>query len=94
MLGSAYGWRGQQRLWDMANRGHLEIAALSANTYKRMQALRRRYQDAPMDFADASLVAIAEELNTDLVFTLDRHFYAYRVHDRRAFRVLPDRTGR
>jgi predicted nucleic acid-binding protein len=34
--------------------------------------LMRKYRDVPMDYADATLVALAEELDTPNVFTLDR----------------------
>jgi uncharacterized protein len=50
----------------------------------------RKYHDVPMDFADASLVALAEELGTPNVFTLDlRRFRAYRWKTRRMFRIYP-----
>jgi len=31
----------------------------------------RKYRDVPMDYADATLIALAEELDTPNVFTLD-----------------------
>jgi predicted nucleic acid-binding protein len=42
-----------------------------------------------MDFADASLVTAAERLSLRGIFTLDRHFRAYRIEDRQAFEILP-----
>jgi predicted nucleic acid-binding protein len=42
-----------------------------------------------MDFADATLVVLAEELGADLVFTADRDFTVYRIHGRRHFRLVP-----
>ena len=49
-----------------------------------------KYADLPMDFADATLVALAEELDSHIVFTTDRpDFSVYRVKDRRPFRILP-----
>jgi predicted nucleic acid-binding protein len=43
-----------------------------------------------MDYADATLVSLAEELGTPEVFTLDRSgFAAYRWHGRRPFHVRP-----
>lgn len=51
-----------------------------------------RFADLPMDFADATLVLLAEHLNTTWVFTLDRRdFGLYRV-GRRAFRLIPSAT--
>lgn len=44
-----------------------------------------------MDFADATLVVLAEELGTDLVFTTDRRdFGVYRIAGRGQFRIQPD----
>ena len=48
----------------------------------------RRYADARMDFADASLVAAAEILRISRILTFDRYFYAYRIHDMNPFEVL------
>jgi predicted nucleic acid-binding protein len=49
-----------------------------------------KYRDLPMDYADATLVALAEESETDRVFTLDRKgFSTYRLPGRKAFQVLP-----
>jgi predicted nucleic acid-binding protein len=43
-----------------------------------------------MDYADATLVVLAEELDTNQVFTTDRRgFAAYRIKGRRRFEVLP-----
>jgi predicted nucleic acid-binding protein len=45
----------------------------------RMAALMERYRDMPMDLADASLVAVAESRNLQQIFSLDSHFYVYRL---------------
>jgi len=43
-----------------------------------------------MDFADATLVALGEELGTDRVFTLDRRgFSVYHLQGKRPFRIIP-----
>jgi predicted nucleic acid-binding protein len=50
----------------------------------------QKYQDRPMDLADASLVALAEERGLRDIFTLDRRdFQTYRLHGRQAFRIWP-----
>lgn len=52
-------------------------------------ALMKKYRDVPMDYADAMLVALSEDIDTDLVFTLDlRGFHAYRKNTRTPFRIL------
>ena len=49
-----------------------------------------QHADLPMDYADASLVALAEELDTNLVLTTDRRsFGRYRLYGRKSFRMLP-----
>ena len=49
-----------------------------------------KYQDAPIDYTDATLVAPGEELGCARVFTIDvRGFSACRLDGRRAFEMLP-----
>ena len=58
----------------------------------RVLDLLHKYADRPMDLADATLVALAEQLRTYRVFTLDRaDFSVYRAHGRRAFELVPAR---
>lgn len=48
-----------------------------------------RYQDLPMDFADASLVILAEELGTGRILSTDeRDFQTYRWKNRKPFKNL------
>lgn len=54
-----------------------------------MRELMQRYSDAPMDLADASLVAAAERLNLRQVFTVDHHFHIYRQQQGYRFDVVP-----
>lgn len=82
--------RVQERLWEFVNDGLVNVAAGSDEGLRRAAVLMRTYSDLPMDFADATLVAVAEELRIARVFTLDRHFRAYRLHGRRAFEVVPE----
>jgi predicted nucleic acid-binding protein len=49
-----------------------------------------KYRNVPMDYADATLVALGEELGSDRVFTLDRRgFSAYRLNQRKPFQLVP-----
>ncbi len=53
--------------------------------------LMRKYADTPMDFADATLVLLAEALDKRDVLTLDRRgFSTYRTRRRRGFRLVLD----
>lgn len=52
-------------------------------------ALMEKYSDTPMDFADATLVLLAEALQLAEIFTLDsRGFSVYRTRDGRALRSV------
>jgi predicted nucleic acid-binding protein len=67
------------------------LVPLTLSTTSRCRELMERYEDVPMDFADATLVALAEELETGVVATLDRRgFTAYRRAGRHAFRIVPE----
>ena len=49
------------------------------------------YRDTPMDFADGTLVLLAEALETLEVLTLDRRgFSTYRTRTGRALRLVLD----
>lgn len=57
---------------------------------RRARSLMGRYRDLPMDFADATLVVLAEEIGTRLVFTSDhRDFSVYRIRGRQSFTIVP-----
>lgn len=56
--------------------------------------LMKRYADTPMDFADATLVLLAEAVSVYDIFTLDRGGFAvFRTRENRAFRNVFDIRG-
>ena len=55
----------------------------------RVAELMAKYESVPMDLADASLVALAEERSLRTVFTLDRDFRIYRLPRGKSLRVVP-----
>ncbi len=91
LLGRAGGTAGQQALWRLQQNGRLRIAELSKTALQRSAALMAKYADLPMDLADATLVALAEERGDRRVFTLDSDFRIYRIHGRTHFEIIPSR---
>ncbi len=89
LLGRAAGWAGQNALWRLLQREDLVVAAPSAEASRRAAHLMETYADRPMDLADATLVALAEERDTNRIFTLDADFHVYRFKGRRRFEVVP-----
>jgi predicted nucleic acid-binding protein len=89
LLGKYGGLSAQDELWGFIEDGLLEVRNLDSDSLLRMRALMREYADTPMDFADASLVALAEAANTRRIFTVDRHFHAYQIGGSDHFEILP-----
>lgn len=83
------GWRAQNALWRLVLRGDLMLEHPSGTDLSRMYELMESYRDRPMDFADASLVALAERLSLDKIFTVDRQdFSVYRLRGKKAFKII------
>ena len=90
LLGSA--GAGAAALMEFITEGGLQVIFLDDESLVRSFDLMVQYADAPMDFADASLVATAENLSLQKVFTIDRRdFDIYRIrrgHRRIAFDII------
>jgi predicted nucleic acid-binding protein len=89
LLGQAGGYRTQAALWALRSGARLVLHDLSLLEIERAAALMEKYSDVPMDLADASLVAVAESLDLRRVFTLDHHFYIYRLPGGAALEPIP-----
>ena len=79
LLYQSIGHAAQEELWSWVEDGLLQLHVSGSSEWPRMRELMAQYKDAPMDMADASLIAAAEALSLTRVFTFDRHFYAYRL---------------
>jgi predicted nucleic acid-binding protein len=89
LLGRAGGAVGQQALWKLLRTRRLKIADLSSAAIERSEVLMVKYADLPMDLADATIVALAEERGERRIFTLDDDFQIYRIHGRTRFETIP-----
>ena len=66
-----------------------DIFHLQDSHLKRITVLMKKYSDLPMDFADASLVVLAEHLQDGRILTVDqRDFSVYRWNDTQPFQNL------
>ncbi len=68
-------------------KGVLEIANIDIPAFNRLRDLTIKYKDLPMDFADACLVYLAEELNITKIATIDRDFTIYRIKNKKKFEL-------
>ena len=76
---------------DFILKGGSTLVPQSAASLKRALVLMEKYKDTPMDFADATLVSLAEEIGVNEIFTLDiKGFSTYRIHGKKAFTIWPE----
>jgi predicted nucleic acid-binding protein len=59
-------------------RDAVEIIPLTKECLARIIALSPKYADVPMDFADATLIVIAESEGIKEIISIDSDFYIYR----------------
>jgi predicted nucleic acid-binding protein len=71
-----------------AHRGGIVPVDLSRDDLNQAIAVLKKYADMPADFADASLVAIADRLGIREIATYDSDFRVYRYRRRSAFVML------
>src|ERR1035437_8455737 len=88
-LGKKFGFHKQRELWQLIESGAIRIHDTFEDESLRMHHLMQKYQNVPMDLADASLVTAAESLNLTRIFTLDAHFRIYRIKDKIPFEIVP-----
>ncbi|MEL7144519.1 MAG: PIN domain-containing protein [Cyanobacteria bacterium J06573_11] len=81
-------WLQQQQLAGLVLRKLLVIYQLRVEDYRRLFLLMDKYQDRPMDLADASLVVAAERISVRDILTLDSDFLFYRINDTDSFNVF------
>jgi predicted nucleic acid-binding protein len=81
---------GALRLTDWLRRMRVDIVnCFDPESLQSAALLMERYADAPMDYADATLVACADELNCGDILTLDiRGFRTYRYQRHKRFKLL------
>jgi len=71
--------KAQEALWEMLSRGALQLLVLDSSDAPRIRELMRKYDNLPMDLADAALLRVVER--EDLA--------AYRLHGRIRPTLLP-----
>jgi len=72
-----------------AAQGAFDLFDLRASHFPRIAKLLEKYQDLPMDLADASLVIAAEELRSGRILSTDqRDFRTYKWKHHKPFKNL------
>jgi len=80
--------------WKLLRSGAFVVLPITDADLPALDELMRKYRDRPMDFADATLVLLAQRETLETVFTVDRDdFETYRIDGRKRFRVVPAPSG-
>jgi len=80
----------QAAAMDFVLEGAIALVPASLESLGAAKRLMKKYADLPMDFADATLVRLAQDLSIHHIATFDRKgFGIYRWSGRKAFVVLP-----
>lgn len=83
------GWVAQERLLQVITEGAIQAIHITPEDFVLVREQMLRYNDLPMDFADASLVVVAQRLRFKRIFTIDRKdFSVYRLGKNQAFEIL------
>jgi uncharacterized protein len=78
--------------WSFIRSGAVSVLPIGDADLPALNDLMGKYADRPMDFADATLVRLAEREGLTTVFTLDHDdFETYRIAGKRRFRIVPGR---
>jgi uncharacterized protein len=77
-------------VWALLRSGTIVLTTIEHSELAQISTLMTRYKDRPMDFADATLVFLAERESIQAIFTVDQSDFAtYRIAGKRRFRILP-----
>ncbi len=88
LIGTRLGPHAESRF--IAALARYEVEAPLAEEWARISQLVEKYGDLPLGATDASVVALAERLNTSWIATLDaRHFRVVRPMHCAAFDLVP-----
>jgi predicted nucleic acid-binding protein len=89
---AAHFLRSAGKLMDAVEQGLLVSRFDTQTAAPRLKDLMKKYNDRPMDFADACLVYMSEQTKDCKIVTIDRtDFAVYRRHGREAIPLLlPD----
>lgn len=78
--------------WQFLRSGPITILPITDIDASRLDNLMKQYSDRPMDFADATLVRLAERESLKIIFTIDHDdFETYRIDGRKRFEIHPVR---
>ena len=78
--------------WQFLRSGAVRMLPIGDADAPELERLMKKYRDRPMDFADATLVRLAERESVSAILTVDHDdFETYRIGRRSRFHIVPAR---
>ncbi len=82
---------GKDKVLKLVSSGVLQIEFSLQAEIESIETLMKKYKDVPMDFADACLVRMSEQIENSVVFTVDSDFRIYRKNGKKQIPlIIPD----
>ena len=81
--------KAQKAAIDFIIKSIVEIIPSNHESLVSIKILMEKYSDLPMDFADATLVSLAQDSGIQNIITLDSHFGIYRFNKNKSFILHP-----
>jgi predicted nucleic acid-binding protein len=76
--------------WKFVRSGTIVVGTIEDAELPQLRSLMLQYWDRPMDFADATLVHLANRESLTTILTVDQaDFATYRLAGKRRFQLLP-----
>jgi predicted nucleic acid-binding protein len=80
----------QRAALDFVLESVIEIVPSSTASLKKTKNLMKKYADLPMDFADATIVCLANETGMQNIVTFDqKDFSIYKLPKKKSFTIMP-----
>jgi uncharacterized protein len=81
--------------WEFFDSDNVILAPLTDSDLPNIRSLMFQYHDHPMDFADATLVHLANRESISLILTIDHNdFETYRFGGNKNFTLWPHRNAK
>lgn len=74
----SFSTKAQANFLEWIERGGLKIYEMEHDHISRLSELTKKYDDVPMDLADASLIVVSEVKGIHQIASIDSGFYIYR----------------
>ena len=82
-----------EHVWAFVRSRRVAVAPITDADLPALETVMHRNADRPMDFADATLVHVAEREGRNTILTVDHDdFETYRIGRNAKFRILPARV--